>query len=134
MIVESIEHYTIHYIHVYTLSISCFILFNMHKKDITPVNYSWSSESNLRNKIHQFQQTFNEYPTNKFLSWIGLSFQEISLNFFFLSYFSLHFYLVYESLSGMWMCVVVYIVLRPHTHWSGWDVGACVKIVALIFE
>mgnify|MGYP003684614273 CR=1 FL=1 len=55
---------------------------------------------------------------------------------FFLSYFSLYFYLAYESLSGMWMCVVVYmyIVLRPHTKRSGWDVGAYVKILALIFE
>ena len=26
------------------------------------------------------------------------------------------------------------IVLRPHTHWSGWDEGACVKILALIIE
>ena len=32
------------------------------------------------------------------------------------------------------MCVVVYIVLRHHTHWSGWDVGAFVKILALIIE
>ena len=32
------------------------------------------------------------------------------------------------------MCVFVYIVLRPNTHWSGWDVGAFVKILALIIE
>lgn len=38
-----------------------------------------------------------------------------------------------------WFCIIkLFIIhfLTPHTHWSGWDtdVGACVKILALIFE
>ena len=54
------------------------------------------------------------------------------VNFSFYVFFSLYIYLACESLSGMWMCAFLYIVLRPHTRWSGWDVGACFKILALI--